>query len=140
MTVVGNVVRRAVRDIPGIEVVPDEVLGTFSFAKYLMWKDLVDRANLLKQSPVVRHLIDRDGGATRTGDAFPKPKVLDGRINPVDLFTPLPADSSQLAAVVASANGHNFLLPGVNSPASQIGGSGASPSSLAHDPTRGHSR
>lgn len=36
-------VRRAVRDAPGFEVVTDVVLGHFSFAKYLMWKDLVDR-------------------------------------------------------------------------------------------------
>lgn len=109
---VWNIMRRAVRDIPGFEVVPDVVLGTFSFAKYLMWKDLVDRADLLKQSPVVRHLIDRDGSATRIGEAFPKPEILDDSIDPVDLFTPLPADSSQLAAVVASAKGHNFVLDG----------------------------
>lgn len=109
---VWNIMRRAVRDIPGFEVVPDVVLGTFSFAKYLMWKDLVDRADLLKQSPVVRHLIDRDGSATRIGEAFPKPEILDDSIDPADLFTPLPADSSQLAAVVASAKGHNFVLDG----------------------------
>ena len=36
-------VRRGVKDAPGFEVTEDVVLGHFSFAKYLMWKDLVDR-------------------------------------------------------------------------------------------------
>lgn len=112
VTAVWNIMRHAIRDVPGFEVVPEVALGTFSFAKYLMWKDLVDRADLLKQSPVVRHLVDRDGEATRIGDAFPKPEALDATVDPIDLFTPLSADSSQLAAVVASAKGHNFVLDG----------------------------
>ncbi len=33
-------VRKAVRDVPGFEVVEETVLSAFSFAKYLMWKDL----------------------------------------------------------------------------------------------------
>ncbi|MCV6602132.1 MAG: DUF4011 domain-containing protein, partial [Cohaesibacter sp.] len=36
-------IRRAVRDVPGFEVLNETALSTFSFAKYLMWKDLVDR-------------------------------------------------------------------------------------------------
>lgn len=112
VTGIWNMVRRAVRDIAGFEVVPDVVLGTFSFAKYLMWKDLVDRADLLKQSPVVRYLIEREGSSIRLSEAFPRPEDLDVTVDPVDLFTPLPADSSQLAAVVASARGHNFVLDG----------------------------
>lgn len=52
---VWTIVRRAVRDMAGFEVVPDVMLGTFSFAKYLMWKDLVDRTESLKANPVVRH-------------------------------------------------------------------------------------
>ncbi len=107
-----NIMRAAVRDMAGFEVVPDVVLGTFSFAKYLMWKDLVDRADLLRQSPVVRHLIDREATASRVEGEFPKPEALDDTVDPVNLFTPLPADSSQLSAVVASAKGHSFVLDG----------------------------
>ncbi len=105
-------VRAAVRDMSGFEVVPDVVLGTFSFAKYLMWKDLVDRADRLKESPLVRHLIDRDGSVADGKGAFPRPEDLDAEIDPSSLFTPLPADSSQLAAVVASAKGFDFVLDG----------------------------
>ncbi len=107
-----NTVRHAVRDIPGFEVTNELMLGTFSFAKYLMWKDLADRKEQLLQSPVVRHLIEKSGDGFQTADRFPKPEELDVQIDPSRLFTPLAADSSQLAAVVASASGFNFVLDG----------------------------
>jgi len=43
-----EIVKRKVREIPGFEVVNETVLSTFSFKKYLMWKDLVDRTEELK--------------------------------------------------------------------------------------------
>lgn len=107
-----NTVRRAIRDVPGFEVVEDIVLGTFSFAKYLMWKDLADRSDQLMESPVVRHLIERAENAFSSGGASPRPEDLDRTVDPSQLFTPLPADSSQLAAVVAAANGCDFVLDG----------------------------
>lgn len=109
-----NIVRRAVRDMAGFEVAPELVLGTFSFSKYLMWKDLADRSEQLMQSAMVRHLLERQVGGEgfqAAGD-FPRPEQLDTLVEPRDLFTPLPADSSQLAAVVASASGHSFVLDG----------------------------
>lgn len=105
-------VRHAVRDVPGFEVTSEVVLGTFSFAKYLMWKDLADRKDHLLKSPVVKHLIEGTSDSFRSGDWFPSAGELDRRVDPSCLFTPLPADSSQLAAVVASANGCDFVLDG----------------------------
>ncbi|WP_218015987.1 DUF4011 domain-containing protein, partial [Neokomagataea thailandica] len=106
-------VREAVCDMPGFEVVPEVVLGSFSFAKYLMWRDLVERGADLKESPVVHHLIERDGSVhLDDGDDFPKAEQMDQRVDPAQLFTPLPADSSQLVAVYASAEGRNFVLDG----------------------------
>jgi len=109
-----NIVRRAVRDIPGFEVTTDVALGTFSFSKYLMWRDLIDRSEQLMQNDVVRHLLHHKlgGSALESAGEFPDPKNLDGAVEPGELFTPLPADSSQLAAVVASAKGHSFVLDG----------------------------
>lgn len=100
-----RLVRDAVKDMAGFEVVPVVALGTFSFAKFLMWKDLVDREALLRESPLVRHLIDRDGSVQFNGDKLPRAEDLDTEVAPAELFTPLPADSSQLRAVVASARG-----------------------------------
>lgn len=107
-----NIVRRAVRDLPGFEVVEDVLIGTFSFAKYLMWRDLVDRQDQLKESPIVRHLIERGAESFKSGGEFPRPEDLDRKVDPSALFAPLPADSSQIAAVVASGNGCDFVLDG----------------------------
>src|SRR6185437_704194 len=62
----------------------------------------------------VRHLLERKAGGAglESPGEFPRPDLLDAQVEPGKLFTPLPADSSQLAAVVASANGHNFVLDG----------------------------
>ena len=109
---VWNMVRHAVRDIPGFEVSSELMLGTFSFAKYLMWKDLADRKDQLLKSPVVRHLIEKSGEGFGKVKDFPRPEDLDRKIDPSRLFAPLPADSSQLAAVVASAEGFDFVLDG----------------------------
>ena len=51
-------VRSRMREVPGFEVIEEVVLSTFSFSKYLMWKDLADRTEALKSSLLVRHLID----------------------------------------------------------------------------------
>lgn len=110
---VWTLIRRAVRDMPGFEVSHEVVLGTFSFAKYLMWKDLADRVDQLRESPLVRHLLERSPDAAYAGaGTFPQAENLDATIDPARVFAPLPADSSQLAAVIASANGGDFVLDG----------------------------
>lgn len=105
--------RRAVHDAPGFEVVEELALSTFSFAKYLMWKDLVDRTDSLRRNRLVRHLIDSPETPFITGGRpFPRPEDIDRRVDPADLLTPLAADSSQLAAVVAAGEGHDFVVVG----------------------------
>jgi very-short-patch-repair endonuclease len=107
-------VRRAVRDIPGFEVSTELVLGTFSFAKYLMWKDLNANSAQLLQSPLVKHLLAPGEAGEGFSDPheFPRPERLDASVTPAQLFAPLPADSSQLSAVVASASTHSFVMDG----------------------------
>lgn len=105
-------VRRAVRDTAGFELATDVMLGAFSFAKYLMWKDLVDRTDALKANAVVRHLLETPREPYPRDSDPPAPGDLDKEVSPCDLFTPLPADSSQLAAVVGSARGCDFVLDG----------------------------
>ena len=108
-----EILRHRVRDVPGFEIVEDFALSTFSFAKYLMWKDLVDRTDSLRGSRMVAHLIDNptetfDGART----PMPRPSDIDRKHAPGDLLAPLPADSSQLAAVLAAAEGRDFVLIG----------------------------
>jgi len=102
----------AVKDIKGWEVVEDVVLATYSFAKYLMWKDLVDRTEQIKQNPVVRHLIDTPRDPYPNSVPFANPRELDETHGPEKTFCPLPADSSQLSAVMAAVKGKDFVLIG----------------------------
>jgi len=105
-------VNHAIKDIPGWEVTEDVVLATFSFAKYLMWKDLAERSAQLRENPVVCHLLDTPHDAWPAGEPFPAEHELDIQFKPEQVFCPLPADSSQLSAVLAAAQGKDFVLIG----------------------------
>lgn len=105
-------VRSAIKDIRGWEVSEDVVLSMFSFAKYLMWKDLSDRTDDLRKSPVVAHLIDTPREPYPSTTPFPETRRLDSDYPPQQVFSPLPADSSQLSAVMAAARGKDFVLIG----------------------------
>ena len=105
-------VRSAIKDIRGWEVSEDVVLSMFSFAKYLMWKDLADRTDDLRKSPVVAHLIDSPREPYPSTTPFPETRRLDADYPPQQVFSPLPADSSQLSAVMAAARGKDFVLIG----------------------------
>ncbi|WP_084153722.1 DUF4011 domain-containing protein [Simplicispira psychrophila] len=105
-------VRSAIKNVRGWEVNEDVVLSMFSFAKYLMWKDLVDRTEDLKKSPVVAHLLDTPREPYRSSITFPEVRQLDAEYPPDKVFSPLPADSSQLSAILAAAKGKDFVLIG----------------------------
>ncbi|MBI4692738.1 MAG: DUF3320 domain-containing protein [Gammaproteobacteria bacterium] len=107
-----DMVRAKVRDVPAFEVVEDVVLSTFSFAKYLMWKDLSERTETLKTSPFVRHILDTPREAYKEGAQFLTPRDVDYAIDPAELMAPLNADSSQIVAIHASGRGGDFVLEG----------------------------
>ena len=105
--------RENVKSVRGFEVTDQVVLTTLSFAKYLLWKDLVDRTDQLKQNPVVKHLIDTPTHSYGNGeDDFVNPYTLDYAVDPADLFTPLSANSSQVSAIVAAQRRRDFVLFG----------------------------
>ncbi|WP_075170994.1 DUF4011 domain-containing protein [Neptunomonas phycophila] len=107
-----NIVRAAIRDQPGFIVVEEIVLGSFSFAKYLMWKDLRDRTELLKQSPFVDHLVEHPSDAFKQDSSFIKRDEVDDKITPEFFYAPLNCDSSQMVAVEASSHPQDFVLEG----------------------------
>ncbi|MGE4317731.1 MAG: DUF4011 domain-containing protein [Deferribacterales bacterium] len=105
-------VRDAVSEQQGFEVVEECVIASFSFAKYLMWKDLRDRFNDLKKNPFVRHLVDHPQEAYQQEASFILREELDEKIDPSDIYIPLNCDSSQLVAVEASSRPQDFVLEG----------------------------
>ena len=85
-------------------------IGQFSFNRFIMWNDIRNRADELAQNKVVASLIS--GRTEWAGsDISASPVELDS-ISPADLAVPVAADSSQLAAVVASGEGQSFVLHG----------------------------
>ena len=104
--------RRAVQHIPGFKVRSSTMLDTLSFGKYLMWKDLTDRTDELRQSRVVRHILDTPMSPYPEQVASPEPRELDSKTHPAELFTPLSADSSQLASIVGAERGKDFVIIG----------------------------
>jgi len=106
------VVREKVKDIKGFEVVEELVLSTFSFAKYLMWKDLKDRVNDLKSNSFVEHLVENPQKTYEQNVQFKDQNDIDNTLKPSDVFAPLNADSSQLVAIDASTKAQDFVLEG----------------------------
>ena len=107
-----STVRSRITNTPGFEVVEELFLGTFSFAKYLMWKDLSDRLDQLRESVLVDHLVERPNQNYPTTADFINADDVDDRIEPSEFFAPLNADSSQMIAIEASSRGVDFVLEG----------------------------
>tara|TARA_R110002072_G_scaffold64_9_gene433 strand:- start:30582 stop:36431 length:5850 start_codon:yes stop_codon:yes gene_type:complete len=112
ISLIWNTVRAAIAEQPGFEVVEELVLASFSFAKYLMWKDLKDRIDDLKTNPFVKHLVDHPQNAYVQDANFVLRDEVDEKIDPEKIFTPLNCDSSQLVAVEASGRTQDFVLEG----------------------------
>ncbi len=112
ITAIFNIVRRAIRDFDGWEVTEMCSIGIFSFAKYLMWKDMCDREAELKANPIVRHLATEERSSFPAQVGFPNPAELDNEADATKVYTPLSSDSSQLSAILAAGRGKNFVLIG----------------------------
>jgi len=105
-------VREAISEHRGFEVSEELVLASFSFSKYLMWKDLRERIEDLKHNPFVKHLVDSPRVPYPQESLFVERSEIDRKINFSQIYTPLNCDSSQLVAVEASAKSQDFVLEG----------------------------
>ena len=106
-----DIFREAVRDLPGLSLSEDCMVGQFSFGKFVMWKDLSSRGDVICDHPLVAHLIARNGRYDDGVETFP-PAEVDRHLDYARLCCPLSADSSQLAAILYSALGKTFVLHG----------------------------
>ncbi len=104
--------RQSIRDVERWDVVDRVFIGMFSFAKFLMWRDLDKHAEQLKKSAVVDHLLNHPDEKFDPGGPFPNPDQMDESRSALQTFCPLPSDASQLAAVHAAADGRTFVLEG----------------------------
>lgn len=106
-----QIFRQRIKDMEGWEVLDDAYVGCFSFGKFVMWKDMTDRVEDLRKSPLVNHLIGGGGLFDDGVEVFPAAEV-SNHIRPGELFCPVSYDSSQLVAVLYSEMGKSFVLHG----------------------------
>ena len=104
--------REAIRGQGGWVVVDEQALGIFSFAKILIWNDLMNRHEELTENALVRHLVHTPNDPWDDGVEYPGAEDLDDGHAATEVLCPMSADSSQLVAVLAAAQGKNFVLQG----------------------------
>ncbi len=104
-------VRNAVMAEKNWDVENITCLGLFSFGQFVMWNDLHNRASELTENKIVKSLIDGQV-SWQPAEHLTELNRLDEFIKPDKVAVPLPADSSQMAAIVTAAAGESFVLHG----------------------------
>ena len=100
----------AINEHPNWSISEEAVLGIFSFTKLVMWNDIHTHASVMASNPIVRSLIE---GRLLMDDAKEEIDLRqEDTLTPASHLVPLPADSSQLAAVIAAEKGQSFILQG----------------------------
>ena len=106
-----SVVRACIKDHARWDVVEESLLGLFSFSKFVMWNDIHNNAQKLRENPVVESLIQKrlvniqEPSTTDT-------RQVDKTVEPGHYAIPVDVDSSQLEAVIESGEGRSFILYG----------------------------
>lgn len=105
-------VRRAVRDVPGFVVHAEAKVANYSFKKLPLFEEMRARSKELGEHPVVRALLDRAAPAAMRKEDLVEPSAVEG-VHPLGgMWLPLPADSSQVAAILSAVKGSTFVLQG----------------------------
>jgi hypothetical protein len=104
--------RESIQRMKRWEVVEEAHVGLFSFAKFLMWKDLEENKDALLANEVVRHLAEASNNAFPDRAGAVSPERLDDELPPHQLPLVIDADSSQTAAIHAALRGRSFVLQG----------------------------
>ncbi|MDD3586267.1 MAG: DUF4011 domain-containing protein [Thermoguttaceae bacterium] len=100
-----TIIRTAIMNRKGWDIVDSAVLGVFSLSQFVMWNDLHNHLPQLGENRIVSSLIE--GMLTWTPENF------DDSINlEKETLCPLGADASQLKAVYAAAFDRTFVLHG----------------------------
>ncbi|MFM8420889.1 MAG: DUF4011 domain-containing protein, partial [Verrucomicrobiota bacterium] len=105
-------VRQRVRDLPGAVVHAAAKLGNYSFKKLPLFHELRARSAEVVAHPVVRSLLGRQAAPEVTASPLASPEATESVVNYESMRLPLPADSSQVAAVASGAEGRTFVLQG----------------------------
>ena len=87
-------------------------IGLFSFAKFVMYKDLDEYQELIKNSKLVGTICGLNNEKHVTTDSICPMSELDKRIQPQSTYQILDADSSQQQAIQVVKSGNNLVIEG----------------------------
>nr|WP_314496875.1 DUF3320 domain-containing protein [uncultured Chryseobacterium sp.] len=104
------IIRNAVMNLEGWDVLEQMVLGTFSFNKLILWQDLSKYAEEIQKSPIVKSLID--GKLSETPDQVNLDAESLENMSASELMLPISTDNSQLNAVKNAHQNKTFILHG----------------------------
>lgn len=104
-----GILRRAIMQLEGWDVMEQLVLGNFSFSKLILWNDIVINQAQLLQSNIVRSLVE---GRLLFPVGNGNEHVHLEDIPSGQLMLPIATDASQMSAVLASQQGETFILHG----------------------------
>lgn len=92
----------------GYRVEESASLRLLQFPSFQIWRDLTDHWATFMENPVVRHLV------TAGGSSFGDPAGDNHHpiVDEADLHLPIPADGSQMRAVMMAERGQSFVLEG----------------------------
>ena len=99
-------VKEIISSLKGWEVIESCVLGLFSFSQFVMWNDMHSHRDEIAGNKIVKSLIngqlewDYEDLSTS------------GKVPEEDVFLPIVADASQLAAIKRAGEGASFVLHG----------------------------
>ncbi|WP_028504854.1 DUF4011 domain-containing protein [Ruminococcus sp. FC2018] len=111
LPLVFNTLRQGVMSLKRWDIIEQAFLGQFSFNRFIMWNDIRNRSEELRQNKVVSSLISGTlGWQPMSTDV--SPRQLDEQVRPSDMAVPMSADSSQLAAIYLASKGESFVLHG----------------------------
>ena len=102
------IIREGIIKKPSWNVLEECMIGVFSFSKFVMWNDIHSHGDKMRQSPIIDALVENEIVPLKEEQSV----NLDEAIKPSEMCTPLPFDSSQLSAIVASTQGKSFILHG----------------------------
>lgn len=106
-----SIFRNSIRDQPKWDIEEQAIVGIFSFNKFIMWNDIHNNADKLKENDLVRSLIN--GKIEFAVDnTISDASFLDKNFTAADIVLPINADSSQLEAIYDAINDKSYILHG----------------------------
>ncbi|MBD8084196.1 DUF3320 domain-containing protein [Chryseobacterium caseinilyticum] len=104
------IIRNAVLNLEGWDVLEQLVLGIFSFNKLILWQDISKYSEEIQKSSIVKSLID--GRLTGTLESVENDVESLENISASELVLPISTDNSQLNAVKNANLNKSFILHG----------------------------